>query len=64
MKQIKNSEYKEFQKYLHDKNNGRIMAPNVLCFICHTNDYDLEKLGNAFLRCCQRCFKQNSEEHI
>jgi len=34
MKQIKNSEYEEFQKYLHDKNNGRILTPDGLRFIC------------------------------
>ena len=34
MKQIKNSEYEEFQKYLHDKNNGRILTLDGLRFIC------------------------------
>lgn len=34
MKQIKNLEYEEFQKYLRDKNNGRILTPDGLRFIC------------------------------
>ena len=45
MKQIKNAEYEEFQKYPHDKNNGRILTPDGLWFICQANDYDPEKIG-------------------
>jgi len=49
MKQIKNSEYEEFQKYLHNKNNGRILTPDGLRLICQVNDYDAEKIGQHFL---------------
>ena len=49
MKQIKNSEYEEFQKYLHNKNNGRILAPDGVRLICQANDYDAEKIGQHFL---------------
>ena len=49
MKQIKNSEYEEFQKYLHNKNNGRILTPDGLLLICQANDYDAEKIGQHFL---------------
>jgi hypothetical protein len=49
MKQIKNSEYEEFQKYLHNKNNGRILTPDGLRLICQANDYDAEKIGQHFL---------------
>ena len=45
MKQIKNSEYEEYQKYLRDKNNGRILIPDGLRLICQANDYDAEKIG-------------------
>ncbi len=64
MKQIKNSEYEEFQKYLHDKNTGRILTPDGLQFICQANDYDPEKSENTFLRCCRKYFNKKSEEHI
>lgn len=43
MKQIKNSEYEEYQKYLRDKNNGRILTPDGLRLICQANNYDAEK---------------------
>lgn len=49
MKQIKNSEYEEFQKYLHNKNNGRILTPDGLRLIWQANDYDAEKIGQHFL---------------
>lgn len=54
MKQIKNSEYEEFQKYLHDKNNGRIRMPDGLRFICQANDYDSEKSGRHMLEVMTR----------
>ena len=49
MKQIKNSEYEEYQKYLRDKNNGRMLTPEGLQLICRANDYDAEKIGQHFL---------------
>jgi hypothetical protein len=49
MKQIKNSEYEEYQKYLREKNNGRILTPDGLRLICQANDYDAEKIGKHFL---------------
>lgn len=49
MKQIKNSEYEEFQKYLHDKHNGRVLTPDGVRFICQANDYDPEKIGKHML---------------
>ena len=54
MKQIKNAEYEEFQKYLHDKNNGRILTPDGLRFICQANDYDPEKIGRHMLEVMAR----------
>ena len=49
MKQIKNSEYEELQKYLRDKNNGHILTPDGLRFICQANNYDPEKIGSYLL---------------
>ena len=56
MNQIKNSEYEEFQKYLHDKNNGRILTLDGLRFICQANDYDPEKISKHMLEvmACQQ----------
>lgn len=58
MKQIKNSEYEEFQKYLRDKNNGRILTLDGLQFICQANDYDPEKIGKHMLEMRAKLQKQ------
>lgn len=39
----------EYEQYLRDKNNGRILRPECLQFICEANDYDPEKIGKYFL---------------
>lgn len=49
MKQISDKEYKEYQKYLHDKNSGRILTPEVLRVICDGLDNNPEKIGLHFL---------------
>ena len=49
MKQIKNSEYEEYQKYLRDKNNGRILTPDGLRLLCQANDDAAENIGQHFL---------------
>ena len=58
MKQIKNSEYEKFQKYLRDKNNGRILTLDGLQFICQANDYDPEKIGKHMLEMLAKLQKQ------
>lgn len=54
MKQVKNAEYEEFQRFLRDKNNGRILTPDGLRFICQANDYDPEKIGRHMLEVMAR----------
>ena len=49
MKQITNKEYKEWLKYKADKENGKILLPDTVRFICEANDYDAEKIGQLFL---------------
>lgn len=49
MKQISNKEYEEYQKYLRDKSNGRILTPDGLRMICSAYEYDPEKIGLHFL---------------
>lgn len=59
MKQVKNAEYEEFQKYLHDKNNGRILTLDELRVICQANDYNPEKIEKHMLEVMAR---QQSEK--
>ena len=49
MKQISNKEYEEYQKFLRDKSNGRILTPDGLRMICSAYEYAPEKIGRHFL---------------
>lgn len=49
MKQIRNAEYEEYLKYVHDRDNGRILTPDGLRFICESCQYDPEKIGMHIL---------------
>lgn len=46
---MKKKQLAEYQKFLHDKNNGRILTPDGLRFICDALGYDPEKIGRHFL---------------
>lgn len=49
MKQLTNKEYEEYRQLLRDRNNGRILTPDGLRFICQAYDYDAEQIGKHFL---------------
>ena len=49
MKQISNKEYEEFQQYLSDKANNRILNRETLRSICESNYYDAAAIGQHFL---------------
>ena len=40
---------KEYRQFLSDRQNGRILTPDGLRFICQANEYDPEKIGLHFL---------------
>lgn len=39
----------EYEKYRHDRDNGRILTPDGLRLICEALEYDPEKIGRHFL---------------
>lgn len=49
MKQLTNKEYEEYQAFLKNKSQGRILTPDGLRFICESYHYDPEKIGQHFL---------------
>lgn len=49
MKQLKDKEYEEFQKYQYNKVHGYIWTPDTLDMICSGNEYDPEKIGKQML---------------
>lgn len=49
MKQLKDKEYEDFQKYLYNKAHGYIWTPDTLEIICNGNDGDPELIGKQML---------------
>ena len=49
MKQLTNKEFEEYQAFLKNRNQGRILTPDGLRFICAACDYDPQKIGQHFL---------------
>lgn len=39
----------DYQQLCHDRNNGRILTPDGLRFICEANNHDAEAIGKHFL---------------
>ena len=39
----------DYEQLCHDRNNGRLLTPDGLRFICEANDYDPEAIGRHFL---------------
>ena len=49
MPTITAKQYAEYKRLCEDKNNGRILTPDGLRFICAANNYDPEAIGRHFL---------------
>lgn len=39
----------DYEQLCHDRNNGRLLTPDGLRFICEANDYDPEAIGRHSL---------------
>ena len=39
----------DYEQLFHDRNNGRLLTPDGLRFICEANNYDAEAIGRHFL---------------
>lgn len=61
MKKITEREYKEFQQYQKDRNNGRLITAKLLDMICRANENDPEKIGKEILEIVA---KQRREDEI
>lgn len=54
MKQITNSEYKDYLDYKKSKIHGRILTPDGLRFICNSYNNDPIAIGTHFLETLHR----------
>lgn len=39
----------DYEKLCHERNNGRLLTPDGIRFICESYNYDAEKIGQHFL---------------
>ena len=49
MPTITKKQMEEYEKLKRDRDNGRLLTPDGLRFICEANGYDPEKIGKHFL---------------
>lgn len=49
MTQLTKKQLADYQHLCHDRNNGRILTPDGLRFLCEANSYDAEAIGKHFL---------------
>ena len=49
MKQIKDSEYQEYQQYVYNRIHGHIWTPATLDLICEVNNNNPEEIGKQIL---------------
>ena len=61
MKQLTNTEYEEYQAFLKNRSQGRILTPDGLRFICESYGYDATKIGQHFLELLSRITAKNGD---
>ena len=49
MPSITAKQFEEYERYRHDRDNGRLLTPDGLRFICEANNLDPETIGKHFL---------------
>lgn len=49
MPTITKKQMAEYEQLKRDRDNGRLLTPDGLRFICEANGYDPEKIGKYFL---------------
>lgn len=54
----------EYEQLKRDKNNGRILTPDGLRFICQAYNYDPEEIGKTMLENLARISSTSRERNI
>lgn len=49
MPTITKKQLEDYEQLCRDRNNGRLLTPDGLRFICEANSYDPEAIGRHFL---------------
>lgn len=48
-KTLTQNQIADYEQLCHDRNNGRLLTPDGLRFICAANNYDPKAIGRHFL---------------
>lgn len=59
MPTITKKQLEDYEQLCRDRNNGRLLTPDGLRFICEAHNYDPEAIGRHFLETLARI---NSEQ--
>ena len=60
MPTITKKQLADYEQLCKDRNNGRILMPDGLRFICEAYDYDAEKIGKHFLETLPRILQKEN----
>lgn len=58
MPTITKKQLEDYEQLCKDRNNGRILTPDGLRFICEAYEYDPEKIGKHFLEVLPRILQK------
>lgn len=58
MATITKKQLEEYEQLKRDRDNGRLLTPDGLRFICEANGYDPEKIGKHFLEVLPRVLQK------
>jgi hypothetical protein len=50
----------DYEQLCKDRNNGRILTPDGLRFICEAYEYDPEKIGKHFLEVLPKVLQKDN----
>lgn len=65
MPTITTKQLEDYEILCRDRNNGRILTPDWLRFICEAYHFEAEKIGQHFLEELPRiCMKSNCSKDI
>ena len=59
MQKMTKKQIEDYEQLCRDRNNGRLLTPDGLRFICEANNYNPEAIGRHFLETLARI---NSEQ--
>lgn len=61
-KTLTQKQIEDYEQLCRDRNNGRLLTPDGLRFICAANNYDAEAIGRHFLELLPKICPQDIKD--